>query len=100
MTPEERLGMIEECARHLESISADYIGCGNQFLDETEERGQFYEMAHIYSLAAEDIRRMNEEYRAVEARNLKLMRRWVNDMLAGKAPPLPDTEPYPIPKDH
>jgi hypothetical protein len=92
--------MIEECARVLESIAADYIACGNQFPDDAEERDQLYELAHSYHLAAEDIRRMNAEYRAVEARNLKLVRRWVDDLLAGKDPALPQVEPYPIPKDH
>src|SRR5690348_14806065 len=99
MTNEERNAMIEECARFLGARADSFISCGNMFGDatpeETEERMGFYEMAHMFSMAAESLREMIPEYRAIQERNMKKIRQWMKSLDSDNPQPLPDVELQP-----
>ena len=93
MTPEERLAVIEECARALDAASCGFIEVGN--LGDETDRAEAYSLAHAYSMAADELRAMDPGEVARRDRNRVQIRTWLKAVRSGACPPLPVVEQRP-----
>ena len=90
-TAHESAAMIEECARHLEAVAKDFIAIGNDAPE--DQRDGPYGMADSYGMAANEVRRMDPQHRAKEARNLTKTKAWVKTIGTPAFDGFPNLEP-------
>ena len=92
MTNDDRNAVIEECARRLIFAAAGFIELANDSgsRGDIEERDNAYSLAHAYTMAAREVRMMDERNAEAHQRNLNRISTWLRGKKKG---PLPEIEP-------
>ena len=85
--PDYRAIVIEECARELETIAAEYMDMASKM--DPEDKDQCFGLAHSYELAAGDLRRLIPENREKEERFKRKVKDWFARLLRGEKVDIP-----------
>jgi hypothetical protein len=89
----ERNAVIEECARWLEASAKQFGDMAKESCDEEISESAF-NLSDSYSMAANEIRRMNPEHVAKEGRNKEKVKKWMKTIGTPDFKGFPDLESY------